>query len=143
MVTATSRRSPGRALGLRSRIRRVLKEVQRVRQSGDVDAVHDLRVAIRRCRSVAAVMAEVDGHRAWRAMKRLPRKLFRALGSLRDLHVLETWVKRLASADDPLRARLLDVLEDREAGPHDRVRRAVKNFDRHAWERLARKAPAS
>src|SRR5215470_356708 len=141
MVTATSRRSPGRALGLRSRIRRVLKEVQRVRQSGDVDAVHDLRVAIRRCRSVAAVMAEVDGHRTWRAMKRLPRQLFRALGNLRDLHVLEAWVKRLASADDPLRAKLPRLLEERQLGPHQQVRRALRAFDQRQWERLARTAP--
>src|SRR5215470_3003870 len=85
-------------LGLRSRMSRVLKELRRVRTSPNADAVHDLRVAIRRCRSIATVMAEVDGHRVWRAMQRVPRPLFRALGSLRDLHVLETWVKQLSSA---------------------------------------------
>jgi CHAD domain-containing protein len=120
---------------------RVLKELRRVRKSANVDAVHDLRVAIRRCRSVATVLQEVDGHRTWRAMKKLPRQLFRALGGLRDLHVLEAWVKQLASADDPIRAKLLSVLQDREAGPHDQVRRAVRKFDRQGWERLAQKAP--
>jgi CHAD domain-containing protein len=119
---------------------RVLKELRRVRKSATPDAVHDLRVAIRRCRSVAAVMAEVDGHQTWGMMRKLPRTLFRALGSLRDLHVLEAWVKQLASADDPLRAKLLNVLEDREAGPHDQVRRAVRTFDQQSWERLARTA---
>jgi short subunit dehydrogenase-like uncharacterized protein len=74
-------------------------------------------------------------------MKILPRELFRALGALRDLHVLEAWVKRLASADDPLRAKLLKVLEDRQVGPHDQVRRAVRRFDEQGWERLARTAP--
>jgi CHAD domain-containing protein len=83
----------------------------------------------------------VDGHRTWQAMQQLPRGLFRALGALRDLHVLEDWVKRLASADDPLRARLLKVLEDRQAGPHDQVLRAVRKFDQQRWERLARTAP--
>ena len=128
-------------LGLRFRMRRVLKELRCVRKSADAEAVHDLRVAIRRCRSLAVVMEEVDGHRTWKAMKRLPRKLFRALGALRDLHVLEAWVKQLASADDPLRAELLDVLEHRQAGPQHQVRRSIRQFDQHAWERLARTAP--
>jgi hypothetical protein len=64
------------------------------------------------------------------------------LGRLRDLHVLEAWVKRLAAADDPLRAKLVTVLADRETGPHDRVRRALRRFDQQGWERLARTAPS-
>ena len=130
-----------RRLGLQCRMRRVLKELLRVRKCADADAVHDLRVAIRRCRSVAAVMEEVDGHRTWRTLKKLPRQLFRALGILRDLHVLEDWVRRLASQDDPLRAKLLEVLGDRQAAPQKQVRRAIRAFDQQAWERLARTAP--
>ena len=121
---------------------RVLKELRRVRKSVDADAVHDLRVAVRRCRSLAIVMEEVDGHRTWRAMKRLPRKLFRALGALRDLQVLEAWVKQLTSADDPLRAKLIKVLKDRQAEPQHQVRRAVRQFDQRAWDRLARTVSA-
>ena len=120
---------------------RVLRELGRVRKSADADAVHDLRVAIRRCRSVATVIEEVDGHRTWRAVKKLPSRLFRALGVLRDLHVLGDWVRRLASSDDPLRARLLAVLEDRQAAPQEQVRRAIRAFDQEGWERLARTAP--
>jgi CHAD domain-containing protein len=86
-------------------------------------------------------MEEVDGHRTWKAMKRLPRRLFRALGVMRDLHVLEDWVKRLASPEDPVRARLLEVLEDRQAAPQKQVRRAIRAFDRAGWERLSRTAP--
>ena len=120
---------------------RVLKELLRAKKSADADSVHDLRVAIRRCRAVATVMEEVDGHRTWRAVKRLPRDLFRALGALRDLHVLEAWVKLLASPDDPLRARLITLLEDHQKGPQAQVRRAIRRFDRKGWERLARTAP--
>jgi CHAD domain-containing protein len=126
---------------LQCRMRRVLKELLRVRKCADADAVHDLRVAIRRCRSVATVMEEVDGHRTWRAVKKLPRQLFRALGILRDLHVLEDWVRRLVSQDDPLRAQLLEVLGDRRAAPQKQVRRAIRAFDQQAWERLSRTAP--
>jgi hypothetical protein len=59
---------------------------------------------------------------------------------LRDLHVLEAWLKQLASPNDPLRARLLEVLEDRQAAPREQVRRAIREFDREGWERLARTA---
>jgi CHAD domain-containing protein len=118
----------------------VLEQLRRVQKSADADAVHDLRVTIRRCRSVAAVMEEVDGHRTWRAVKALPRRLFRALGTLRDLHVLEAKVKQLAPTQDPLRSRLLDALKDRRRTPRKLVRRAVQAFDHDRWERLARKA---
>jgi hypothetical protein len=63
------------------------------------------------------------------------------LGALRDLQVVEAWVKELATADDPLRAKLLEMLEHRQTGPRDQVRRALRNFDRQSWERLARQAP--
>ena len=118
-------------------MRRVLRELRRVRKSADVDAVHDLRVAIRRCRSVAAIMEEVDAHPAWRELRRLPRKLFRTLGALRDLQVLEQWVKRLAAADDPLRPKLLNVLEDCQTKPRQRVLRVAHAFDEDGWKRLA------
>jgi CHAD domain-containing protein len=87
-------------------------------------------------------MAEVDGHPTWKTMKRLPRKLFRALGGLRDLHVQEAWVKRLGSAEDPLRARLITVLQDRQVGSHHQVRRALRTFDDQGWKRVARTGPA-
>jgi CHAD domain-containing protein len=136
-VPSIDRRRP-RRVGLSSRMRRVLKELRRVRTSADIDAVHDLRVAIRRCRSIAAIMEEVDAHRAWRDMKKLPRKLFRTLGALRDLQVLENWVKKLASADDPSRPGLLKALEDRQMKPRAQVRRVARAFDRDAWKSLAR-----
>ena len=44
---------------------RVLKELEAVRKDPAPDPVHDLRVAIRRCRSVAAVFQEVDPDPAW------------------------------------------------------------------------------
>ena len=142
MASGTSVRAhPHPRLGLRFRMGRVLRELLRVRKSADADAVHDLRVAIRRSRSAATFMEEVDGDRTWRRVKRLPRKLFRALGALRDLQVLEAWVKRLGSADDPVRAKLLKVLEDRQTAPHEQVRRAIRAFHRKRWKGLALSAP--
>jgi CHAD domain-containing protein len=82
---------------------RALKELEKVRTSPEPDAVHDLRVALRRCRSVAAVLEEVDPDRSWREMGKLGRKLFRQLGELRDVQVLEDWTKKLGAESDPVR----------------------------------------
>jgi CHAD domain-containing protein len=120
---------------------RVIEELARVRESADADAVHDLRVAIRRCRSVGTIMEEVNDHRTWESVRRLPRKLFRALGTLRDLDVLAAWVERLVAADDPLRSKLLELLDEGARTPRRRVRRAIRTFDEKSWQRLAHSAP--
>ena len=117
---------------------RVLKELENVRSSPDVDAVHDLRVAIRRCRSVAAVMEEVDPDPAWPAMRKAARKLFRALGALRDAQVRNEWVKRLAPETDPVRAHLQATFETSEPQLREAALRVAHKFDQKAWKRLAR-----
>ena len=48
--------SQGEQRGLTYWMERVLKELEEVRSAPEADAVHDLRVALRRCRSLAAVM---------------------------------------------------------------------------------------
>ena len=60
--------------GLSYWMERALKELDHVCTSPDADAVHDLRVALRRCRSVAAVMEEVDPDRSWAEMRKLGKK---------------------------------------------------------------------
>src|SRR5271157_53347 len=100
--------------GLQYWMQRVLKELESVREAPEPDAVHDLRVAIRRCRSVAAVMEEVDPDPAWPEMRNLGRKLFRQLGELRDTQVLEEWTRNLSAETDPVRLKLLATFESRE-----------------------------
>src|SRR5213078_1450330 len=93
---------------------RVIKEMENLRSSPYTDVVHDLRVAIRRCRSVAAVMEEVDPDPAWPAMRKVARKLFRGLGALRDAQVMDEWVKKLAPETDPVRTHLQTAFESNE-----------------------------
>ncbi len=117
---------------------RVVKELEKVRSSREADAVHDLRVAIRRCRSVAAVMEEVDPDPAWPAMRKVPRKLFRKLGALRDAQVMDEWVKRLAPETDPVRTHLQVSFESSEPNLRDNVLRVAAKFDLKSWKRLER-----
>src|SRR5256884_421540 len=87
----------------------VLKALDSVRSSPKMDAVKDLRVAIRRCRSVAVAMEEIDPDPAWPAMRKAARKLFRTLGALRDAQVMNEWVKKLGPENDPVRAHLQEI----------------------------------
>jgi CHAD domain-containing protein len=125
--------------GLSHWMDRVLKELEHVRKDPAADPVHDLRVAIRRCRSVAAVLQEVDPDPAWREMRRVPRKLFRRLGQLRDAQVMDEWVKQLAAEGDPLRAKLHVAFAAREPELRQRVQRAVGKFEEKYWGRLEKK----
>src|SRR2546425_3149545 len=117
---------------------RVLKELENFRASSDPDVVHDLRVAIRRCRSVAAVMEEVDPDPAWPAMRKLARKLFRGLGALRDAQVMDEWVKRLAPETDPVRTHLQTAFESNEPSLRENALRVADKFDQKSWKRLER-----
>jgi CHAD domain-containing protein len=117
---------------------RVIQGLENVRSSPDTDAVHDLRVAIRRCRSVAAVMEEVDPDPAWPAMRKVARKLFRELGALRDAQVMEEWVAKLAPEADPVRTHLHSAFESNESKLRENVLHAAAKFDQKAWKRLGR-----
>ena len=66
----------------------------------EADAVHDLRVALRRCRSLADGLMAIDPDSSWKEMKKAGKKLFRALGELRDMQVMEEWIEKLGAGSD-------------------------------------------
>ena len=117
---------------------RVLKQLDAVRYSPDADAVHDLRVAIRRCRSIASAMEEVDPHPAWHQMRKVARKLFRGLGALRDAQELKARIKQISTENDPLRAALLATFECKEQQLREEALHVAERFDEKAWKRLSR-----
>ena len=140
MATVTTLSSGARPehRGLSFWMDRVLAELKNMRSSPDADAVHDLRVAIRRCRSLAAVMEEVDPDPAWPAMRKAARKLFRVLGALRDAQVMDEWVKKLAPETDAVRTHLQAAFESSEPGLREAALRAAAKFDEKSWRRLER-----
>ncbi|MDQ1410327.1 MAG: hypothetical protein QOJ41_2062, partial [Acidobacteriaceae bacterium] len=115
---------------------KVRAELDKVRSNPDADNVHDLRVAIRRCRSVAVVYEEVDPNAAWREMRKTAKKLFRALGAMRDAHVMEDWVKKLTPASDPVRVQMHSSFETKEPELRSAVLRVAGKFDEKEWKRL-------
>ena len=127
--------------GLRHWMQRVLKECARVRRDSSAEPVHDLRVALRRCRSLAAGFSEVDPDPAWRDMRRESRKLFRRLGALRDLQVQVEWIQKLSLDDDSVRQILLDLLSSRETELRAETAAALEVFDSKHWQAWSRALP--
>jgi len=115
---------------------RVLEECDKASHDFAADPVHDLRVAIRRCRSMADGFLPVDPDPAWRQMKKLGKGLFASLGELRDTQVMIEWVSKLPVEDDPLRQILLDSLQQEEEALKLVAREAVTKFDRKRWTAL-------
>jgi CHAD domain-containing protein len=118
---------------------KVRAELDKVRSNPDPDNVHDLRVAIRRCRSVAVVFEEVDPDAAWPEMRKTAKKLFAALGALRDAHVMEDWVKKLTPASDPVRVQTHSAFETEEPELRTEVLRVAGKFDEKEWRGLQRR----
>src|ERR1022692_1147813 len=115
---------------------RVLEECDQASQDFAADPVHDLRVAIRRCRSMADGFLSVDPDPAWRQMKKLGKGLFASLGELRDTQVMMEWVTRLSAPDDPVRPVLLAALGQKEIQLKAAAQQALYNFDRKRWTAL-------
>ena len=119
--------------GLRYWMQRVLQESRNAGREASSEAVHDLRVSLRRCRSIASAMAGVDPDPNWNDMRRASRKVFRRLGALRDLQVLQEWTGKLADENDPVRQSLLEQFSLREPDLKAEVARALEAFDRRQW----------
>ncbi len=117
--------------------RRVTEELDRVARTFDPDPVHDLRVALRRCRSMADGFRAIDPDPGWKQLKTLGKQLFGRLGDLRDLQVMEEWVVRLGDPNDPVCQDLNAFFASEEAQLKSEAQVAVQAFDRKHWESLA------
>src|SRR5579864_1640332 len=74
---------------------RVLQECDNVSADFSADPVHDLRVSLRRCRSMADGMMAMDPAPDWKAMKKAGKRLFQRLGALRDVQIMMEWIEKL------------------------------------------------
>jgi len=84
--------------GLRYWMLRVLEECEHVSADFRADPVHDLRVALRRCRSLADGLIAIDPDPGWKAMKKAGKRLFQRLGELRDVQIMVEWIDKLHPA---------------------------------------------
>jgi CHAD domain-containing protein/HD superfamily phosphodiesterase len=162
---------PKKITGLRYWMLRVLDECDHVSPNFGPDPVHDLRVALRRCRSLADGLMALNPDPDWKAMKKAGKRLFQRLGELRDIHVMMEWVEKLdpaVSAAQPHEARafppallssepdnvsipdtddqaakaLLEILHRREQNEQREAKSALEEFDRKQWRQWSKSLPA-
>jgi CHAD domain-containing protein/HD superfamily phosphodiesterase len=128
--------SQGKKSGLAYWANRVLEECDKACVDFAADPVHDLRVAIRRCRSMADGFLSVDPDPAWKQMKRLAKPLFSSLGELRDAQVMMEWVTKLSHPGDPVGESLLSALTQKEQSLKAAAQESLAAFGRDRWTSL-------
>src|SRR5215472_10171038 len=122
-------------------MKQVLKEMDKAAREPAVDPVHDLRVALRRCRSMGEGMYAIDPHSSWKKMRKAGKELFASLGELRDCHVLMEWTLRLGAADDRVSQGLIEHFRQKERALKLHVADAFQRFKREQWESWAQSLP--
>lgn len=127
--------------GLRAWMSRVLVECDRAGQEFAADPVHDLRVALRRCRSLADGLMVLDPDPAWKSMKKAGKRLFQSLGELRDMHVVQEWVGRFGSDSDPVTTNLKSHIRVRESESKQVAVQSLQEFDRKQWQQWSQTLP--
>src|SRR5258706_6417181 len=116
--TTTRTTRAKKTTGLRYWMLRVREECETVAADFPPDPVHDLRVALRRCRSMADGLMAIDPDPDWKAMRKAGKRLFQRLGDLRDIHVMVEWVEKLHPAEASMeQARLERGLPSVSSGP--------------------------
>jgi CHAD domain-containing protein len=97
---------------------RVLQECDKVSTDFSADPVHDLRVALRRCRSMADGIIAIDPDRNWKAMKKAGKQLFQSLGALRDTQIMMEWIDKLfAEPEDSTSTTHTDPAPEHDLAP--------------------------
>jgi exopolyphosphatase/guanosine-5'-triphosphate,3'-diphosphate pyrophosphatase len=116
---------------------RVVAEAQKTRADFAADPVHDLRVALRRCRSMAESFRAVDPDPAWNKMRKAGKAVFSALGELRDCQVLMEWIAKLSGKDDAAGGKLMAHCRLREQQLKSAAAEVLAGFDARQWIRWA------
>jgi CHAD domain-containing protein len=118
---------------------RVLRRVQKVRKTWNTAGVHDLRVALRKCRTMADALTDTNPSPGWNKLKRSSKKVFHTLGELRDIQVEQEWVKKLLPVATEARTQLLKRLRVLESRRLQEAQKELDRFDRKEWRKLSRK----
>ncbi len=172
MTSGNGRNPRSKQTGLRYWMLRVLEECDNAAADFSPDPVHDLRVSLRRCRSLADGLMALDPDPNWKAMKKAGKRLFQRLGDLRDTHVMEEWIDKLDPANGSAPAAdegtppsptanydsaassdgrpalpdptqaLRKILDLREQEQKQEAKAAVDGFDRKQWRQWSKMLPA-
>jgi inorganic triphosphatase YgiF len=124
---------------VRRKTRSLRHAAHRVRTDGDADAIHDMRVATRRLRSILVNMDEMGVYRRKpiRKLREALGRIARTLGAVRDLDIILALLAKLGAApeakkkdghDEPI-ARLVAGLRTRRDHAYAELLDAMKRSD--------------
>src|SRR5215204_4681523 len=144
-------REPYRRAGariVRVRTRELFDHAEGVLDTGDIEGVHDMRVASRRLRAVLEIFAPCFPQSEFKGVLRDVKQLADALGERRDpdVHIdaLTAFSKSLTAANKPGVARLVEELRTRQSRGNELVAAELQRADqRGLHERLLALAEAA
>jgi CHAD domain-containing protein len=113
-------------------LRRVALQVDRAAQSADADAIHDLRVAVRRLSRCLRVFAQFYPGRSWKKLRRELSVLMDSAGAVRDCDIAVTL---LAEAGLSARSGAVSRLAAERRKQSRTFLREVKNWRRRRLSR--------
>lgn len=119
----------------------VLIEMDAVRKHFKPRHVHDLRVALRRCRSIAQGLAELDPDSGWERLRKETKKPLDALGRLRDTEVMRGWIGRLYVNDKASTDLLIAKLNESERDAIHRTEKELSSFNKKQWRKWTHHLP--
>lgn len=134
-VSATSR-------ALERSLQRTLRNHKRARKKLKTNPVHDFRVALRRCRSLAEGLCAIDPDPVWRQLRKASKRQQKSLSDLRDIQVLTSWLKPLNLTTGPVALALASYFKKHARRARWEAERSLKSFPRKRWKRWLRHLPA-
>jgi CHAD domain-containing protein len=134
-ISSTSR-------ALERSLQRALRNHKRARRKLKTNPVHDFRVALRRCRSLAEGLSTIDSDPVWGRLRKAAKRQQRALSDLRDVQVLTNWLKPLHLTGGPVGRALASYFKKHERRARREAERSLKTFPRKRWKRWLHRLPA-
>ena len=131
-----------RKIGLGYWMQEVLQQAEKAADGFRAEPVHDLRTALRRCRSIAEGVIVFDADPVWKKMRKAGKQLFQNLGALRDTHVLREWTEKLAPEPDPAALNFIKFMDSQELELRLAAATALQQFDRSKWAIWTQQLPA-
>jgi CHAD domain-containing protein len=113
-------------------LRGLVFQVDRAAHAGDADAIHDLRVAIRRLSRCLRVFAQFYPGRSWKPLRRRLGDLMGACGSVRDRDIA---IELLAKAGVPSVSPLVRRLDDERQAAEEELRRELRRWQHRGLQR--------
>jgi CHAD domain-containing protein len=106
-------------------LRGLAVQVNRSARAGDAEAIHDLRVAVRRLSRCLRVFAQFYPGDSWKSIRRRLRCLMAVCGSVRDRDIA---IELLEKAGVPSVSPLAQRLDEERHAADDELRRELRRW---------------